>query len=41
MLWVTYTKKLFTNLIQMQPKSSDFVYKNRDCLTLIVRQPLV
>ena len=24
----------------MQPKSSDFVYKNRDCLTLVVRQPL-
>lgn len=25
----------------MQPKSSDFVYKNRDCLTLVVRQPLM
>lgn len=24
----------------MLPKSSDFVYKNRDCLTLVVRQPL-
>ncbi len=23
----------------MLPKSSDFVYKNRDCLTLVVRQP--
>ena len=22
----------------MQPESSDFVYKNRDCLTLVVRQ---
>ncbi|MDE6349002.1 MAG: hypothetical protein K2L60_10230, partial [Bacteroides sp.] len=24
---------------KLQPKSSDFVYKNRDCLTLVVRQP--
>ena len=24
----------------MQPESSDSVYKNRDCLTLVVRQPL-
>lgn len=23
----------------MLPKSSDFVYRNRDCLTLVVRQP--
>lgn len=23
----------------MQPESSDSVYKNRDCLTLVVRQP--
>ncbi len=25
----------------MLPKSSDFVYRNRDCLTLVVRQPLL
>lgn len=25
----------------MQPKSSDFGYKNRDCLTLVVRQSLL
>ena len=25
----------------MLPKSSDFVYRNRDCLTLVVRQPLI